>query len=138
MENNIEWTVFYQEFAKKLLEYKDKRSELVKLVEDVFSDIQLPLPTLENVNDIKDIDPFTIFALFNKQGSKQEVKVKIIGAFSNRLEISPNITPNSFKGIPLIPQMTAAFYNKKSAKNDINLLWDLYTSALLFSGSYQK
>lgn len=133
MENNIEWTVFYQEFAKKLLEYKDKRSELVKLVEDVFSDIQLPLPTLENVNDIKDIDPFTIFALFNKQGSKQEVKVKIIGAFSNRLEISPNITPNSFKGIPLIPQMTAAFYNKKSAKNDINLLWDLYTSALLFS-----
>lgn len=135
MNNNVEWFVFYQEFAKKLLDYKDKRSELIKLVKDVFSDIELPLPKLEQDNDIEDIDPFTIFALFNKQSQTQDNKVKIIKAFSNRLEISSNITPYSFKGIPCIFNKTATFYLFKNERstNDINQLWDLYTSALLFS-----
>lgn len=136
MDNKVDWFVFYQEFAKKLLDYKDKRSELVKLVKDVFNEIQdLPLPKLEQNNDIEDIDPFTIFALFNKQSQTQDNKVKIIKAFSNRLGISSNIIPNSFTGIPCVFNKTATFYLFKNERstNDINLLWDLYTSALRFS-----
>lgn len=136
MDNNVDWFVFYQEFAKKLLDYKDKRSELVKLVKDVFNDIQdLHLPKLEQDNVIEDIDPFTIFALFNKVKQTVGDKVKIIRAFSNRLGISSNIIPSSFKGIPWIFPKNATFYLFKNERstNDINLLWDLYTSALLFS-----
>lgn len=136
MDNNVDWFVFYQEFAKKLLDYKDKRSELVKLVKDVFNDIQdLHFPKLEQDNVIEDIDPFTIFALFNKQKQTVGDKVKIIKSFSNRLGISSNIIPSSFKGIPCIFNQNATFYLFKNERsiNDINLLWDLYTSALLFS-----
>lgn len=136
MDNNVDWFVFYQEFAKKLLAYKDKRSELVKLVKDVFNDIQdLHLPKMEQDYDIEDIDPFTIFALFNKVKQTVGDKVKIIRAFSNRLGISSNIIPSSFKGIPWIFPKNATFYLFKNERstNDINLLWDLYTSALLFS-----
>lgn len=129
MDNKVDWFVFYQEFSKKLLDYKDKRSELVKLVKDAFNEIQdLPLPKLEQNNDIEDIDPFTIFALFNKQSQTQDNKVKIIKAFSNRLGISSNIIPNSFIGIPCVFNKTATFYLFKNERstNDINLLWDLY------------
>lgn len=136
MDNKVDWFVFYQEFSKKLLDYKDKRSELVKLVKDAFNEIQdLPLPKLEQNNDIEDIDPFTIFALFNKQSQTQDNKVKIIKAFSNRLGISSNIIPNSFIGIPCVFNKTATFYLFKNERstNDINLLWDLYSSALRFS-----
>lgn len=138
MNNNVEWFVFYQEFAKKLLDYKDKRSELVKLVTDVFNDIQdLPLPNLEQNNVIENIDPFTIFALFNKQNQNAGDKVKIIISFSKRLGISSNIIPSSFKGIPCIYQGNARFDQFKGERspnvNDINLLWELYTSACLFS-----
>lgn len=128
---------FYQEFAKKLLDYKDKRSELVKLVTDVFNDIQdLPLPKLEQNKVIEDIDPFTIFALFNKQNQKAGNKVKIIISFSKILGISSNIIPSSFKGIPCIHPLNARFdqfNNEERSPKDINLLWELYTSVCLFS-----
>ena len=137
MNNKVEWFVFYQEFAKKLLDYKDKRSELVKLVTDVFNDIQdLPLPKLEQNKVIEDIDPFTIFALFNKQNQKAGNKVKIIISFSKILGISSNIIPSSFKGIPCIHPLNARFdqfNNEERSPKDINLLWELYTSVCLFS-----
>ena len=62
-------------------------SEDVKLIcEDALADcgklrdvyFESDLPTLEKDNQIVDIDPFTVFGLFNKSSMKESNKIKII------------------------------------------------------------
>ena len=70
--DKIEWPEYYMDFADKLLEYKNDRTTLINKVFKVFSAIGLNVKRLENDehgNSIPpyDIDPFTIFAFFNKQ-----------------------------------------------------------------------
>ena len=70
------------EFADELLKYKENRTELIDKIKNVYNNIDIDLPTLERDNngnkiDPYDIDPFTIFALFNKQISDTN-KIKII------------------------------------------------------------
>ena len=63
----FDWVEFYQEFADKLLPYKNNRQELIAKVRQVFQKTGFKLPTLERDNNaIIDIDPFTVFGLFNK------------------------------------------------------------------------
>ena len=80
--DKIEWTDFYMEFADKVLEYKDNRAELINKIQNVFNDLNMTLPTLErgsegNVIVPFDIDPFTVFALFNKNISA-ETRINIL------------------------------------------------------------
>ena len=51
-----EWCAFYNSFAHKLLEYKNKRPELIEIIKSVFSEIGIKLPTLEKDNKIIDIN----------------------------------------------------------------------------------
>ena len=66
MAEQFKWVGFYTEFATKLLEYKKDRGSLIEKLQKVYSDIGMKLPKLEKDNIPKDIDPFTIFGLFNK------------------------------------------------------------------------
>ena len=69
-ENQFAWVHFYQEFADKLRPYFNDRDTLIEKVIETYKAINMKLPTLERESNIVDIDPFTIFALFNKgQGS---------------------------------------------------------------------
>ena len=81
--NQFDWIPFYEEFADKLLTYKDNRQELIKTIKQVYQNSGIKLPRLERnengENEIVDIDPFTIFGLFNK-GITNENRVKIITA----------------------------------------------------------
>ena len=64
---NFTWIPFYREFAKKLLAYRSNRKELIEKIKDIFSKMDsLDIPKLEKDNIIIDIDPFTVFGLFNK------------------------------------------------------------------------
>ena len=60
------WTVFYSEFATSLLNYADDRANLIEKVKQIYINANMKLPTLEKENNIVDIDPFTVFGLFNK------------------------------------------------------------------------
>lgn len=60
------WTDFYSEFATSLLKYADDREGLIEKVKEIYKNAKMKLPTLERDNNIVDIDPFTIFGLFNK------------------------------------------------------------------------
>ena len=60
------WIAFYEEFASKLLSFKGNRTSVIEKIRKVYTSAKLSLPTLENGNNISDIDPFTIFGLFNK------------------------------------------------------------------------
>ena len=47
MENNqFEWVAFYEEFAGKLLEYKDDRKPLVEKVLKIYEETGINLPKL--------------------------------------------------------------------------------------------
>lgn len=65
MDNQFEWVDFYKEFAGKLLAYKNNRKELLEKVKAIYDETAINMPTLEKDNQLVDIDPFTIFGLFN-------------------------------------------------------------------------
>ena len=51
------WVDFYQEFADKLLLYKNKRQELIEKVKRMFEMTGINMPLLEADNEIVDMDP---------------------------------------------------------------------------------
>lgn len=130
---SYDWVPFYEEFAEKLLDYKDNRQDLISIVRNVFDDIDLDLPTLEIENNIIDIDPFTVLALFNK-GIKKENRKKIMKSFTNYIKIDSPV-PTSFRSIPVLMSLNATFYDFKENRRegDIDNLWRLFDAALKYS-----
>lgn len=135
MEKNkqFDWVDFYHEFAYKLLVYKNNRTELIKLIKVVFSDTNMSLPTLELKNEIVDIDPFTVFGLFNKSQSIDS-RLKLIKSIANHFNLTAKI-PTSFDSIPVLNNMNATFYNFIDARSehDIDDLWRFFEAALGYS-----
>lgn len=131
--NQYDWTHFYKEFANKLLAYKSNREELVTKIRSIFEDAGLNLPTLEKDNQIIDIDPFTVFGLFNKSSMKEENRIKIIKEISRKFEITSQV-PTSFDSIPVLNNQNATFYNfvDERKSEDIDNLWELFSSALKY------
>jgi hypothetical protein len=75
-KNQFEWIPFYEEFADKLLVYKDNRQGLIEKIKQVYEVTGIKLPTIdrdkEGNNILVDIDPFTVFGLFNKHEVKED------------------------------------------------------------------
>lgn len=61
-----DWIDFYTEFATKLLPFKADRKALIQKIYAVYDTAGISVPKLESGNEIIDIDPFTIFGIFNK------------------------------------------------------------------------
>lgn len=136
--DNIEWTDFYMEFADKLLEYKNNRAELISKIQRIFNNLDMNLPTLENDDNGNsivpfDIDPFTIFALFNKQISAEN-RMNIANQIKKEFSLKTD-SPITFNGIAVVNNLGAAFYRFKSnrGEKDINNLWELFECALEFA-----
>ena len=77
MAVQFKWVDFYEEFASKLLEYKNIRNELINKIAKVYDSIGIKLPKLEANGIPEDIDPFTIFGLFNK-GITNDNRISIL------------------------------------------------------------
>lgn len=137
--NQFDWVDFYKEFAHKLLDYKYNRQELITKVKGIYTDIGINLPTLEKDNQIVDIDPFTVFALFNKSSMKEENRIKIISAVAERFNVHAAI-PTSFDSIPVLNNQNATFYYFVGSRGerDIDDLWDLFDSALKYAENPSK
>lgn len=129
------WVAFYQEFANQLLKYKDDRKDLIKIVKQVYDNKKINLPTLDKDNNITDIDPFTIFALFNKQITKEN-RITIATEFAKLLDMELEV-PTEFDGIPLAMNLSATFYyfEDERGNNDIQILWDVFEGAIDYSNN---
>ncbi len=99
--NQFDWVDFYKELSGKLLSYKGNRQELVTKVKKIFTDTGINMPTLEKDNQLVDIDPFTVFGLFNKSSMKDVNRLKIINAVASLFDITALI-PTSFASIPVL------------------------------------
>lgn len=128
------WVNFYKELAEKLVHYQDRRDELVQLVNSVYKTTGIKFPTLESDNVLIDIDPFTIFALFNKASMRDINKTKILTEFASYFDIESKV-PTSFDSIPTVNNQNATYYNFKGYRDedDIDKLWGLFINALNYA-----
>ena len=126
----FEWIDFYSEFATKLLLFKNDRKALIERINDVYTAINMQVPKLESGGDIIDIDPFTIFGLFNK-GITNSNRIAIIRSISNVFGIEAKV-PNNFDGIPVLNNLKATFYAFKEDRkaDDIDNIWNVFEAAL--------
>lgn len=134
-QNQFDWVNFYKEFATKLLDFKDKRDELIEKVKKIYKITGINIPTLEKDNNLVDIDPFTIFGLFNKKLTDSN-RIKILTAIAQLFDINTKV-PKSFDSLPVLNPQNATFYYfiGDRGEDDINDLWSFYISALAYAKS---
>ena len=103
-KKSFTWIPFYTEMAEKLLEYKDNRKELVKIVYGM--DRQFVNYIKDDAgNDYPDIDPFSVFAIFNRKITDERRK-DICQYFKKVLQLDSDI-PEDFDSIPVMnPQLS--------------------------------
>lgn len=132
--DQFDWVDFYREFADKLLGYKDDRQRLVAMVKDIYIISDIKIPTLERGNRIVDIDPFTVFGLFNKTSMTDANRRKIMSAVAELFGIESPM-PVSFASIPVLNNQNATFYYfvGDRGETDIDDLWSLFESVLRYA-----
>ncbi len=129
----LDWIDFYMELADKLLPYKNDRKTLIEKIKNIYFNINMRLPKLEKDNNLVDIDPFTIFGLFNK-GITKTNRISILQGFAQEFSIKAPV-PNFFDGIPVLNNMAATFYYfiGDRQENDIENLWKIFALALEYA-----
>ena len=138
MTINYNWTKFYSAFADKLLLYEKDRQSLLKKLQNVFNGFGTKFQKLEEDDSIVDIDPFTVFGMFNK-GLSNANRISIIKAFAQEFDINKSIEiPTVFDGIPTLNNLKAVFFGWERNIDDIDNLWELFRTALKYADSADK
>ncbi len=141
MEENssFSWTRFYEEFANKLLAFRYRREELIAGIHKVSEKVD----AMSVLNDkyeegvvgdpLKDICPFTVFAIFNR-GLTDENRKIIAKELADLIGVSEPV-PRSFDGIPLVNNQSTWFfgYGYKRQSDDIDNLWEVFARAISFA-----
>lgn len=124
------WVDFYQEFAQKLAAYRDNRLDLIKKVKEIYKLSAISMPTLEKDNNLVDIDPFTVFGLFNKK-LRDENRIKLLETIAKLFDLKSKV-PTSFDSLPVLNPQNATYYRFVDERNDgdIDDLWSLFISAI--------
>jgi 5-methylcytosine-specific restriction protein B len=131
----FEWIDFYMELADKLLAFKNNRKGLIEKIVAIYSKLNMKMPTLESGDEILDIDPFTVFGLFNK-GITDANRIAIMGGIAKEFNIKSKV-PSSFDGVPFLHVLQATFYGfeDKRKDSDIDNIWELFSSAIALADS---
>ena len=129
-EKRFTWIPFYEEMAQNLMEYKDQvdengnHSTLVEKIKSLNSEWTDFLRAKAVNGDFADIDPFTVFAIFNRS-SGMERRCAILSALKEQFDMSAEI-PQDFDGIPLANAQKSCFYYEHEKSETIPLLWKLF------------
>lgn len=136
MDNQFQWVDFYKEFAGKLLAYKNNRKDLIEKVKAIYRNTGINMPTMEKDKQIVDVDPFTVFGLFNKSPMREANRIKIITAVRELFGVE-TAAPTSFNSIPVLNNQNATFYYFLGDRgtNDIDDLWGLFEAGLSYASN---
>ena len=128
LKANKDWIEFYKEFANKLLEFKNNRKELINKLKSVFEHINIKTP---KIFEEKDIDPFTVFGLFNKG---MPDRMDIINGIADKFQITSAV-PLDFYRVPTLFPLSAILFNTtdKSKNEDIKNLWNVFEAAINYA-----
>ena len=120
------------ELADKLLAFKDDRQALIATLQDVYAELGMDLPTLDSGGIPTDIDPFTVYGLFNRgltDNKRRAVALGIGGALGVQAPLH-----HDFVGVPVLLNINATFYDQvRRDDGDIERLWDLFAVALAYA-----
>ncbi|SHL66042.1 McrB family protein [Fibrobacter sp. UWH6] len=123
----LTWIPFYQEFAQKLLPYKNNRKDLLAIVYSLDSKFTDYIHN-DDGSKVGDIDPFSVFAIFNR-GISVANRIKVISYFKDCFNIEAPV-PEDFSGIPILNNQQSTLYWRETASEQIPILWDLFEAAL--------
>ena len=134
-KSKFSWIEFYMAFASRLLEFKDNRGELAERIKSCYhkitekhSDFSLTFPQIYDNSQFKELDPFTIFGLFNKTATDQN-RNYIIEAFSEEFNIGAEANLK-FEGIPVLnPQKVIFAWQEQEQDN----MWDMLEGAISYA-----
>ena len=130
MDSQYSWPRFFMELADKLLAFKDDRQALIATLQHVYAELGMDLPTLDSGGIPTDIDPFTVYGLFNRgltDNKRRAVALGIGGALGVQAPLH-----DDFVGIPTLVNVNATLYDQvRRDDGDIDRLWDLFAAALV-------
>ena len=112
------WIPFYKEFAEKLLNYRNDRKSLLKMIYDHREQFLANyLHDQDGEDDLcPDIDPFTTMGLFNR-GIKLNNRIKSTSLFKSLMGIVADI-PSDFVGIPILNNQKSHFFGFRNHRKD--------------------
>ena len=120
------------ELADKLLAFKDDRQALIATLQHIYAELGMDLPTLDSGGIPTDIDPFTVYGLFNRgltDNKRRAVALGIGGALGVQAPLH-----DDFVGVPVLLNINATFYDQaRRDDGDIDRLWDLFAVALAYA-----
>ena len=133
---SFDWIPFYQELANKLLPFKNDRKSLVKKLKNVYEKIEIDFPKMESDGNVDDIDPFTVYGLFNKSKLSESKRVKIIQGIKDEFHLESAV-PQTFDGVPVLMPLQGAFFRFREERepDDIEKLWAVFEAAVLYADS---
>lgn len=133
-EERFGWTGFYRGLSDELASYRDKRPKLIGIVKEVHEHAGMKAPKLDR-GEPTDIDPFTVFGLFNKV-IKDERRTMIAAGIASALGVRAD-APTEFPGIPVLNNLSATFYRFEGGRgpNDIENLWEAFEASLAYADS---
>jgi hypothetical protein len=124
------WLPIHAETARRLLDYENRQSELITLLEEMSqAGLNVILltdhPTEDTSEKLQVIDPFSFFATFNRPLTLQN-RVKNWQFLRNKWQLKAE-PPTDVHGIPTLTPQNAWFFPWKCERqpDDISLLWTL-------------
>ena len=129
------WTQFYEDMSDRLLDFRDKRADLVAGIHTIAGQVD-GLTNLQDhfpdgtVGPLRDICPFTALGIFNR-GTTDANRRAIARKFASFLGVTEPV-PDLFDGIPILNNQRSWFFNYASDRRpgDIDTLWTVFAEAI--------
>ena len=141
MEKKYTWVPIFMKIANKLLEFKNNRKELLKIMYEILEELNLFKENdtnncnLDKFNGQRckydDFDPFSFMNRFSIY--KEETSIAIIEKFEEKTGLEIDL-PTDFAGLPVVNAQKScllAFKDERN-ENDIDDLWELFEIALKY------
>ena len=132
MDKKFEWTQFYSGFADAIRPYSKDRTALIERLKKCYKKANINFPNMDYDGKARDVDPFTVFGMFNK-GISNTNRIKLITSIKEEFAIKAEV-PERFDGIPVLNNMMACYFaysnDPRHGKNDISNLWAVFDLAL--------
>jgi 5-methylcytosine-specific restriction protein B len=133
---NFDWVPFYEEYANKLLEYKDDRQALVPKLRKVYEKVGYNFPKMKLSDDVPDeIDPITAFGLFNKSNMTSAPKrIDALQELGKEFSFQTP-PPTGFDGVPLLYPLSAIIFDwrKENRSEDSESFWNVLAAAVAYA-----
>src|SRR5262245_33991343 len=112
MAASFTWIPLYRELATRLAEWEARQPELIALLEQLREEGVKVTPLMDKDANgetflLKELDPFTFFATFNR-GIKLKERLAILAGIRSRLKIQEPL-PEDFSGIPIVNNQKSWF-----------------------------